>query len=256
MPEWSKISQIDASPLSPGTAWMAVDRHANDDLRPYIYGTTDYGKTWKLLVQGIPEGSFVRAVREDPKRAGLLFAGTETGVFVSNNAGESWESLQLNLPVTPVHDLAIHENDLVLATHGRAFWILDDISPLRQANDASRSAGAWLYNPAPAYRVHSGRGPKEAPTSGLNPPPGAIIYFSVKEKPKAAAIDVLDVTGKVLRHYSSNEPEPSDEPLDPEDEKPKMQVAVKPGMNRFVWDLRYESVPRVKDYYLFEYDAG
>ena len=256
MPEWSKISQIDASPLSPGTAWMAVDRHANDDLRPYIYGTTDYGKTWKLLVQGIPEGSFVRAVREDPKRAGLLFAGTETGVFVSNNAGESWEPLQLNLPVTPVHDLAIHDNDLVLATHGRSFWILDDISPLRQANDASRGVPVWLYAPAPAWRVHSAPAPKEAPTSGQNPPSGAIIYFEVKEKPKAATLEIFDSAGTLVRHYSSTEPEPLEEPLDPDDDKPKNQLEIKPGMNRFVWNLRYEGAPRVKDYYLFEYDAG
>jgi photosystem II stability/assembly factor-like uncharacterized protein len=256
MPEWSKISQVDASPHDAGTAWIAVDRHANDDVHPYIYATSDFGKTWKLLVTGLPQDSFVRAVREDPKRKGLLFAGTETGVFVSYDAGAKWESLQLNLPTVPVHDLVIHENDLVLATHGRSFWILDDISPLRQANDASRNADAWLYNPAPAYRVHSGRGPKEAPTSGQNPPPGAIVYFAVKEKPKAATIDILDAAGKVVRHYSSSEPEPIDEPLDPEDEKPKMQVESKPGMNRFVWDLRYDSVPRVKDYYLFEYDAG
>ena len=191
MPEWSKISQIDASPHDPATAWVAVDRHANDDVRPYIYATTDYGKTWKLLVQGIPEGSFVRAVREDPKRKGLLFAGTETGVFVSYNAGANWESLQLNLPTTPVHDLLVHDNDLVLATHGRSFWILDDISPLRQSSDASRKAAVWLYDPAPAWRVHAAPAPKEAPTSGQNPPPGAVIYFDVKEKPKSASLEIL-----------------------------------------------------------------
>jgi len=256
MPEWSKISQIDASPHDPATAWLAVDRHANDDVRPYIYATADYGKTWKLLVQGIPEGSFVRAVREDPKRKGLLFAGTETGVFVSYNAGEKWESLQLNLPTTPVHDLLIHDNDLVLATHGRSFWILDDISPLRQASDASRKAALWLYDPAPAWRVHAPPVPKEAPTSGQNPPPGAVIYFDVKEKPKSASLEILDAAGKLVRRYSSTEPEPLEEPLDPDDEKPKNQLEIKPGMNRFVWDLRYESAPHVKDYYLFEYEGG
>ena len=256
LPEWSKISQIDASPHDAATAWVAVDRHANDDLHPYIYATSDYGKSWKLLVEGIPEGSFVRAVREDPTRKGLLFAGTETGVFVSYDAGVKWESLQLNLPTVPVHDLAIHENDLVLATHGRSFWILDDISPLRQASDASRNAAVWLYDPAPAYRVHAARGPKEAPTSGQNPPPGAIVYFDVKEKPKAATLEILDAAGKSVRRYSSAEPEPLDEPLDPDDDKPKNQLEIKPGMNRFVWDLRYESAPRVKDYYLFEYEVG
>ena len=256
MPAWSKISQIDASPHDPGAAWVAVDRHANDDLAPYIYATKDYGQSWKLLVKGIPEGSFVRAVREDPKRAGLLFAGTETGVFVSYDAGESWESLQLNLPTTPVHDLVIHGNDLVLATHGRSFWILDDISPLRQASDASRKAAVWLYNPAPAWRVHSAPAPKEAATAGENPPPGAIVYFEVKEKPKVATLEILDAAGTVVRRYSSAKPVPLEEPLDPDDEKPKMQLEIKPGMNRFVWDLRYESAPRVKDYYLFEYEGG
>jgi photosystem II stability/assembly factor-like uncharacterized protein len=256
MPEWSKISQIDASPHDPGTAWVAVDRHANDDLKPYIYATSDYGKTWKLLVDGIPEGSFVRAVREDPRRKGLLFAGTEAGVFVSYNAGEKWEPLQLNLPTTPVHDLVIHENDLVLATHGRSFWVLDDISPLRQSSDTSRNAAVWLYDPAAAWRVHSAKGPKEAPTSGQNPPPGAVIYFDVKEKPKSATIEILDSAGKLVRSYSSTDPEPLDEPLDPDDDKPKMQIEIKPGMNRFVWDLHYEDAPRVKDYYLYEYSAG
>ena len=256
MPAWSKISQIDASPHDAGTAWVAVDRHANDDLRPYIYATADYGKTWKLLVDGIPEGSFVRAVREDPVRKGLLFAGTETGVFVSYNAGEKWEPLQLNLPTVPVHDLVIHDNDLVLATHGRSFWILDDISPLRQASDAARNAAVWLYNPAPALRVHAAPPPKETPTAGQNPPPGAIIYFNVKEKPTDATLEILDAEGKLVRRYSSSELQPLSEPLDPDDEKPKHQLEIKPGMNRFVWDLRYQGAPHVKGYYLFDYAAG
>lgn len=256
MPEWSKISQIDASPHDPGTAWVAVDRHANDDLRPYIYATSDYGKTWTLRVEGIPEGSFVRAVREDPQRKGLLFAGTETGVFVSYDAGAKWESLQLNLPTVPVHDLVIHGNDLVLATHGRSFWILDDLAPLRQASEASRAAAAWLYNPSPAVRVHAAPAPKETPTSGQNPPAGAVIYFDVKEKPTAATLEILDAGGKLVRRYSSSETEPLEEPLDPDDDKPKSQFEVKPGMNRFVWDLRYGSAPRVKDYFLFEYQEG
>jgi photosystem II stability/assembly factor-like uncharacterized protein len=254
LPEWSKISQIDASPHDPGTAWVAVDRHANDDLRPYIYATKDYGQSWRKLVQGIPEGSFVRAVREDPQRKGLLFAGMETGVFVSKNDGQTWESLQLNLPTVPVHDLVIHGNDLVLATHGRSFWILDDISPLRQA--APAPGAAHLYDPAPAYRLHISRAPKSAPTSGQNPPPGAVIYFEVPQKPKAATLEILDAAGKPVRSYSMNELQPLEEPLDPDDEKPKPQLEIKPGMNRFVWDLRYQSAPRVKGYYLYEYEGG
>jgi hypothetical protein len=143
-----------------------------------------------------------------------------------------------------------------VATHGRSFWILDDISPLRQSTDQSRRAPVWLSNPAAAWRVHSVPGPKEAPTSGQNPPAGAVIYFDVKEKPKAASLEVFDSTGKLVRRYSSTEPVPLEEPLDPDDEKPKNQLEIKPGMNRFVWDLRYEGAPRVKDYYLFEYEGG
>ncbi len=255
LPEWSKISQIDAGPHDPGTAWVAVDRHANDDVHPYIYATSDYGKSWKKLVSGIPDGSFVRAVREDPKRKGLLFAGTETGVFVSKDAGRHWESLQLNLPTVPVHDLVIKDNDLLLATHGRAFWILDDISPLRQASDASAKADFWLYNPAPALRTHTPEG-RPSLTEGANPPPGAVLYAYTKTKPKQARLEILDSSGKVIRTYSSDAEKRPDEQLDPEDEKPKKQLELKAGLNRLVWDIRYEGPPHVHDYYLYEYEEG
>jgi photosystem II stability/assembly factor-like uncharacterized protein len=255
LPEWSKISQIDAGPHDAGTAWVAVDRHANDDMKPYIYATDDYGKTWKKLVNGIPDGSFVRAVREDPKRKGLLFAGTETGVFVSKDAGAHWESLELNLPTVPVHDLVIKDNDLLLATHGRSFWILDDISPLRQASEESAKTDLWLYNPATALRVHMRKEPASL-TAGENPPDGAILYAFTKTKPKQAKLEILDASGKVIRTYSSDTAKPTEEQLDPEDEKPKKQLELKPGLNRLVWDVRYEGPPRVKDYYLYEYDTG
>ncbi len=255
LPEWSKISQIDASPHNAGAAWIAVDRHANDDLKPYIYATADYGKTWRKLVDGIPDGSFVRAVREDPKRAGLLFAGTETGVFVSKNAGEHWESLQLNLPTVPVHDLVVKDNDLLLATHGRAFWILDDISPLRQADDQTAKADLYLYKPATALRVHT---PSEPPslTAGENPPDGAILYAFTKTKPQHAKLEILDSSGKVIRTLSSDAEKRPEEQLDPDDEKPKKQIEMKAGLNRLVWDLRYEGPPHVENYYLYEYEEG
>ena len=176
MPEWSRISQIDPSPFDAGTAYVAVDRHQFDDMHPYIYKTSDYGKTWTKLGQGIPENAFVRVVREDPKKRGLLYAGTETGVFVSFNDGANWRPLQLNLPTTPVHDLVIKDNDLVVATHGRAFWVLDDVSPLRQYTDDVAQKDAFLYAPATAYRVQAGaagrtssvetRGTKSAVGSG------------------------------------------------------------------------------------------
>jgi photosystem II stability/assembly factor-like uncharacterized protein len=258
LPEWSKISQIEASPFDPGTAWVAVDRHANDDMKPYIFGTTDYGKSWKRLMAGIPDGSFVRAVREDPKRKGLLYAGTETGVFVSRDSGVTWASLQLNLPTVPVHDLIVKGNDLLLATHGRSFWILDDLSPLRQANEASTKAAFWLYQPATALRIHgaSGGGDDAPATGGENPPPGAIIYVYTKTKPKEARLEILDSAGKVIRTYSSSKTKETDEQLDPEDEKPKKELELKAGLNRLTWNLRYESTTGVENYYLYEYQGG
>ena len=255
LPEWSKVSQIDASPHDAGTAWVAVDRHANDDLRPYVYATSDYGKTWRKLIKGIPEASFVRAVREDPKRRGLLFAATETGVFYSKDAGENWTSLQLNLPTVPVHDLVIKGNDLLLATHGRAFWILDDISPLRQANEESAKSNLWLYTPATALRVHSFDS-KPSETEGENPPAGAIVYAFTKAKPKLAKLEILDGSGTVIRTLSSELAKRPEEQLDPEDDKPKKQLELKPGLNRIVWDLRYDGAPHVADYYLYEYEEG
>jgi len=261
MPEWSRVSQIDASPLDAGTAYVAVDRHQFDDLHPYIYKTADYGKTWTKVTQGIPDATFVRAVRQDPKRRELLYAGTEQGVFVSFNDGANWRPLQLNLPTTPVHDLAVKENDLIVATHGRAFWILDDVTPLRQYTDEIAQKEAFLYTPATAYRIQAGAGGEHHPSkrTGQNPPAGAVIYYFLKDAPKAeseARIEILDASGKVVRGYSSAEYNLLDEPLDPDDKKPEKQIKPEAGLNRFVWDLRYEEAHRVPGYYLWEYGSG
>src|ERR1022692_3680402 len=265
MPEWSRVSQIDASALDAGTAYLAVDRHQNDDLRPYIYKTSDYGQTWTKLTDGIPEGSFVRAVREDPKKRGLLYAGTENGVFVSFNDGAEWRSLKLNLPTTPVHDLVIKGNDLVVATHGRAFWILDDVSPLRQFSDDLAKKDVHLYTPATAYRFQAGAGGGEggehhpSKRTGQNPPAGAVVYYYLKDSPKAGTetkLEILDTSGKLVRKYSSAETEPLDEPPDPDDKKPEKEIKPEVGLNRFVWDLRYEEAHRVPGYYLWEYSGG
>ena len=262
MPDWSRISQIDASTHDAGTAYVAVDRHQFDDLRPYIYKTSDYGKTWTKLGQGIPDNTFVRVVREDPKKRGLLYAGTETGVYVSFNDGANWRPLQLNLPTTPVHDLVIKDNDLVVATHGRAFWILDDLSPLRQYSDDIAKKDAFLYAPAMAYRIQAGAGGGDRHPSkrtGQNPPAGAVIYYFLKDAPKAeteAKIEILDASGKVIRKYSSAEYNPLDEPPDPDDKKPEKQLKPDAGLNRFVWDLRYDEAHHVPGYYLWEYGAG
>jgi len=261
MPEWSRISQIDASPHDAGTAYVAADRHQFDDLHPYIYKTSDYGKTWTKLTQGLPDNSFVRVVREDPKKLGLLYAGTETGLYVSFDSGANWRSLKLNLPTTPVHDLVIKENDLVVATHGRAFWILDDVTPLRQYSDDLAQKDAFLYTPATAYRIQAGAGGERHPSkrTGANPPAGAVIYYFLKDAPKGEAetkLEILDASGKVIRKFSSTEVSQLEEPLDPDDKKPEKELKPDAGLNRFVWDLRYDDARHVPDYYLWEYFGG
>jgi len=261
MPEWSRISLVEASPHDPATAYIAVDRHQFDELKPYIYKTSDYGSTWTKITNGIPEGTFVRAVREDPKKRGLLYAGTETGVYVSFNDGADWRPLKLNLPTTPVHDLAVKDNDLVLATHGRAFWILDDISPLRQFSDELAKTDVHLYVPGPAYRIQAGASGEQHPSkrTGQNPPVGAVIYYYLKDAPKTGAetkIEILDASGKVIRRYSSLETAALDEPLGSDDKKPEKEIKPEAGLNRFVWDLRYEEAHRVPGYYLWEYGSG
>ena len=261
MPEWSRVSQIDPSTFDAGTAYVAVDRHQFDDLRPYMYKTSDYGKSWTKLGPGIPDTTFVRVVREDPKRRGLLYAGTETGVYVSFNDGANWRPLKLNLPTTPVHDLVIKENDLVVATHGRAFWILDDLSPLRQFSDDIAQKDAYLYAPRTAYRIQAGASSERRPsrTTGQNPPAGAVVYYFLKDAPKAdteAKIEILDASGKLIRKYSSTEFDPLEEPLRPDDKKPEKELKPEAGLNRFVWDLRYEEAHHVPGYYLWEYGSG
>jgi len=255
--EWSRISLIEASPHDAGTAYVAVDRHQNDDLAPYIYKTSDYGATWSRITTGIPDGVFVRAVREDPKRRGLLYAGTERGVYVSFDDGAHWRSLQINLPITPVHDLVIKNDDLVIATHGRSFWILDDVSPLRQFADSVAAEDVHLYQPATAYRVHTGEAPAKLFFAGTNPPNGAVIYYCLKQAPKQEVkIEILDAAGNIVRTYSSSKAVPIEEPLDPEDKKPEKQIKAENGLNRFVWDLHYEGASRVPGYFLWEYNDG
>jgi photosystem II stability/assembly factor-like uncharacterized protein len=258
LPDWSRISQIDASPHHAGAAYVAVDRHQSDDMHPYIYKTDDYGTTWAKITQGIPENTFARVVREDPKKPGLLYAGTETGVYVSFNDGANWRALQLNLPTTPIHDLVVKNDDLVLATHGRAFWILDDASPLRQYSDEIAKQDVHLYTPRFATRFqNSSEEPPKPVLVGENPPAGALIYYFLKEKPKSEiTIEILDSTGGVIRKYSSNKTEELEEPLTPEDKKPEKQIKAQAGLNRFVWDLRYTGSRRVPDYYLWEYKDG
>jgi photosystem II stability/assembly factor-like uncharacterized protein len=241
-PEWSTVDLIEASPHDANTAYVAIDRHKLDDLKPYIFKTTDAGKTWSAITTGIPEGANVHAVREDPKRRGLLYAGTELGVFVSFDDGGHWQPLQLNLPVSPIHDLVVKDDDLVAATHGRAFWVLDDITPLRQVNSQSAQADAVLYQPQIALSLNYPTEFDKRQPVGENPPAGAVIDYYLKTAPKdEVTLDILDAQGKVVRHLSSKEKKENDQPPEWPDrvEAPKTIPATE-GMNRFAWDLHYD----------------
>jgi hypothetical protein len=179
------------------------------------------------------------------------------GVFVSFNAGANWRPLQLNLPRAPIHDLIVKNDDLIVATHGRSFWILDDLNPVREYSDAIAQQDVHLYTPAVAYRMHNSDEPAKAILVGLNPPAGAVIDFWLKEAPKGeVTIEILDSAQQVVRKYSSTKVEQPDEPLDPDDKKPEKQIKPEAGENRFVWDLRYEGANRVPNYSLWEYKSG
>ena len=254
LPPWSMISLIDASPHDAATAYAAIDRHRIDDIEPHIYRTHDSGKTWDEIVRGIPDNAYVHAVREDPARKGLLFAGTELGVYVSFNDGDWWQPLQLNLPVTPIRDLLVHGNDLVVATHGRSFWILDNISPLREMNGETVAAGVHLFKPAPAIRVRKNAGhdtPLQPETpAGKNPPSGAIIDYSLGSVPSQVTLEIVDNTGKVVRKYSSSDQQRKLDETQPFPTywlNPPAPLSKNFGLNRFVWDLRYER-PRALRY--------
>jgi photosystem II stability/assembly factor-like uncharacterized protein len=237
MPEWATVDMVEVDPAHPGTAYVAADRHRLDDFRPYAFKTADYGRTWAPITAGIPDDAYVHVVRVDPARQGLLYAGTEKGVFVSYNDGANWQPLQLNLPVVPVHDLAVHGNSLALATHGRAFWILDDLAPVRQWSTAVASAKDYLFAPRPAnHTVFPTRPGALRYFGGANPPAGAVIDYWLspsfgtarpgpdekkdeadKKKDKAPdplakriKIEILDASGNVIRAFPEPEPKPEE----------------------------------------------
>jgi len=211
LPEWSRVSIIEASPFSAGTAYVAANRYQMDDMRPYIYRTVDYGATWSLVVDGITPTEFVRVVRADPVRRGLLYAGTERGVWVSFNDGGSWQSLRRNLPIVPVHDIAVKEGDLIAGTHGRSFWIMDDLSALRQMTPAIPRGreDSHLFKPRDTYRASfsggGGDGAAGGQPTGQNPPAGALVYYWLKTPGQTVTLDFLDARGAVIRSFSSTQ---------------------------------------------------
>ncbi|HEX7962586.1 MAG TPA: glycoside hydrolase, partial [Terriglobales bacterium] len=249
---WSKISQIEASHFDTASAYASVSRFRIDDLRPYIYRTHDGGKSWQKIINGMPENEAVNAVREDPVRKGLLYAATERSVYFSPDDGDHWQSLALNLPKTSVRDVVVHEDDLVVGTHGRSFWILDDITPLRQLTPQVTQADAFLFKPQVTYRVRRNKNtdtplPPEVP-AGQNPPDGAMIDYYLKSAASGpVVIEITDQAGKLVRRFSSADK------VDPPNEKeinvpmywvrmPKT-LSAEAGMHRWVWDLHY-AAPR------------
>ena len=266
LPEWTMVSIIEPSPHDPATAYMAAARHKHGDYAPYLYVTQDYGATWTKITQGIPDQDFTRVIREDPARRGLLYAGTETGLYVSLNGGERWESLQLNLPVAPVYDLEVKDGDLLAATHGRSFWVLDDLTPLRELGDDAIDGPAHLLKPRNTTRLlpQSGfRGPaspgkhymsdllgvpatsrnKKSPTgewdrvwidAGTNPPDGAVVFYHLTEAPDdEVTLTILDSKDRVVRQFSTKG-----------DDGPALTADA--GFNRLLWDMRYTPPPALE----------
>ena len=243
---WSKVSQIDAGHFDDLTAYVAVNRIRCDDMRPHVYRTHDGGKTWKEIVNGLPNEP-VNTVREDPRVKGLLFAGTENAVFVSFDDGAHWQSLRMNMPSTSIRDLVIKDDDLVIGTHGRSFWIMDNITPLRQIAEKRGLGPVVLFKPQQAVRVRWNMNtdtplPPEEP-AGENPPDGAVIDIFLKEDAQTAVVlEILNAQGKVIRTYSSRDTLYQVPPVNVPDYwiKPQQILSTKSGMQRFSWDLRYQ----------------
>ena len=262
MPEWIQINSIDASPHDAGTLYVAGTMYKWDDNRPYLYRTSDYGKTWKKITTGIPDAAFTRVIREDPNKRGLLYAGTETGMYVSFDNGERWQSLQLNLPVVPITDLVVHKRDkeLVVATQGRSFWILDDLPVLHEMMDSGGFSAAGetrLFKPKETYRMPGGGGAPLGATAtiGRNPANGVVVYYSLKAKPTSdVELEFLDSTGKSIRKFTGRvrradgPPTAAATPSPSEGggfgAPPPPNVPMEVGLNRFVWDTRHADAVR------------
>ncbi|NWG22246.1 MAG: glycosyl hydrolase [Chloroflexi bacterium] len=276
LPEWTMISGIEPSPHDPGTVYVAGTRYKLDDYQPYLYRTTDYGATWQRINTGIPGNDFTRVIRADPVRHGLLFAGTETGLYVSFDDGASWTRFMLNLPVSPVHDILIKDSDLIVGTHGRSIWILDDITPLRAVTPDVTEAAIHLFAPRTSERIlpgidWTGNTPgkdylgttggafvnEKQPDGtlkrrfldvGQNPPKGAIITYYLKDAPaEPITLSFYDARGELVRSFRSKPPEsagPEPEGAKKDDKEPK--VPARAGWNRFVWDMRHAPAPRIE----------
>jgi len=247
LPEWATVRTIEASRFDAGTAYVVADAHRLDDNRPYLFKTTDYGKTWKSLTAKLPQDVYLHVVGEDPKRRGLLYLGTERGVTFSKDDGDTWQELKLNLPTVAVHDLVVKGDDLVLGTHGRSIWIFDDLTPVREMSSeiAARPAHLFPAQPAIRWRYHSA---SRDIYSAENPPRGAIFSYYLKEKPKGEiTLRVLDEHGKLVNTLSGKAPEdlPAEDDPDETLRKPTL-LTTEPGVNRVAWDLRWAGATKIK----------
>ncbi len=248
---WAKISIMDASHSDANVAYAAINTFHLDDLRPHIFRTRDGGRSWKEIVSGIDSGAVINTVKEDTKRKGLLFAGSETQVWFSLDDGEHWHSLRLNMPATSIRDLIVKDDDIAVGTHGRGFWILDDITALRQWSGQAANEAATLFKPAMATRVRysmytDSPVPPDEPIAE-NPPDGAIIDYNLKgDASGPVALDILASSGRVVRHYASTDPA---EPVKDDGNwpyywfRPAQLLSTHAGLNRYVWDLHFAPPP-------------
>jgi hypothetical protein len=247
-PEWGTVSMIEPSSFDANTAYVVVDAHRLDNTHPYLYKTTDLGRSWTRLDGTLDQKIYLHAVREDPKKRGQLYLATERGVMYSKDDGQTWQPLQLNLPTVAVHDLQVKDDNLVLATHGRSLWILDDLQPVREYSAQIGADPVHLFAPADAVRWHYGSSSWGTRGAFPNPPKGAVVYYALKDEDKnEVKIEILDAANKVVRTLSSTPPEPmgSDDNEDPGDFK-NLALPRAAGVQRAVWDLRYEGAHKIK----------
>ena len=241
-PDFTLVSIIEPSSHDPGTAYIAANRYKLDDFKPYLFKTTDYGANWTLIVDGIGVDDFTRVVREDPTREGLLYAGTETGLYLSYDAGETWRRWEANFPVVPVRDMVVKDDDLVIATHGRSFWSFDDLAVIRQADPDDFAVDAHLYKPEDSVRFREGvsrsplGGQSPPGATGENPPAGVTMWYHLANADETVTLRITDASGTEVAMFSSEEdPDRIGTPRNP----PPDPLAANAGLNRFVWDLRY-----------------
>jgi photosystem II stability/assembly factor-like uncharacterized protein len=230
MPEWAQVNSLEVDPHHPGGLYLAATRYKSNDFKPYLFKTKDYGATWTAIHQGIERKHFTRVVRADPVRPGLLYAGTERGMYLSWDDGQRWQPFQLDLPIVPITDLTIKNNDLIVATQGRSFFVLDDLTPLQQWQPSLANQACFMWTPRPVYRLRGGGSGRATRTAGANPRPGVTLRFYLKELPTAdVALEIIDPQGRVVRRFTNR----------PSEDRADLPLALQAGLNTVYWDMTY-----------------